>query len=86
MGLESLSLSNEQSLITYPIVAPKPHTTGISEKPDALLVESVSSPSALFITPIGELLPKRVCVIDLNPPIFPFSNPVKHRLQSYTYE
>lgn len=39
-------------LTTYAIVDPADQTMGIKEKPRARLVESVSSPMALFMTPV----------------------------------
>ena len=46
-------------LETYPMVPPKPHTTGIHAKPSALFVESVSSPIALFMTPVGGIINRK---------------------------
>jgi len=53
-------------LETHPMVAPNPHTTGISEKPSALFVESVSSPITLFITPVRSINRMCECIYGLS--------------------
>ena len=76
----SASQLSAQYLIAYPIVAPKPQTTGIRANPSALFDGSVSSPITLFITPVK--ICERLCYLPYKRfiPIFPFSNPVRHRL------
>jgi hypothetical protein len=69
-----------RSGLTYPKVAPKPQTTGISAKPSALFVESVSSPMTLFMTP-AKIRGRVNTGAGGGVPMFPFSRPVRHRLE-----